>query len=167
MKINIPIARVDLNKHEINSVLEPLKNGWLVQGPKVKEFEKKWSDFTKSKFSIAVTSCTSALQLSLIALGFKPGDEAIVPAFTWISTANVVEQLGGKVIFCDITLESFNINPQQIEKKITSRTKFIIPVHLFGFPANMSEILKIAKKYDLKIVEDAACGFGTKIHENA
>ena len=110
MKINIPIAKVDLNKHEINSVLGPLKNGWLVQGPKVKEFEKKWSDFTKSKFSIAVTSCTSALQLSLIALGFKPGDEAIVPAFTWISTANVVEQLGGKVIFCDINLKSFNID---------------------------------------------------------
>ena len=165
MKTNIPIAKVDLNKHEINSVLGPLKNGWLVQGPKVKEFEKKWSDFTKSKFSIAVTSCTSALQLSLLALGFKPGDEAIVPAFTWISTANVVEQLGGKVIFCDINLESFNIDYQQIEKKITSKTKFIIPVHLFGFPADMSEILKIAKKYNLKIVEDAACGFGTKINE--
>ena len=129
MKINIPIAKVDLNKNEINSVLGPLKNGWLVQGPMVKEFEKKWSDFTKSKFSIAVTSCTSALQLSLLALGFKPGDEAIVPAFTWISTANVVEQLGGKVIFCDINLESFNIDYQQIEEKITSKTKFIIPVH--------------------------------------
>ena len=87
-------------------------------------------------------------------MGFKPGDEAIVPAFTWISTANVVEQLGGKVIFCDISLESFNIDYQQIEKKITSKTKFIIPVHLFGFPAEMSEILKIAKVQDTISIAD-------------
>ena len=161
IKKNIPIAKVDLNKNEINSVLEPLKNGWLVQGPKVKEFEEKWSKFTNSRFSIAVTSCTSALQLSLVALNFKPGDEVVVPAFTWISSANVVEQLGGKVIFCDIDLKSFNIDVDQIEKKITKKTRFIIPVHLFGLPADMTKILNIARKYDLKIVEDAACGFGT------
>ena len=101
---SVPIAKTDLTNEEINSVLEPLQSGWLVQGPKVAEFETKWSDFTHSENSIAVTSCTTALHLSLAALGFGPGDEAIVPAFTWISTANVVEHLGGKVVFCDIDL---------------------------------------------------------------
>ena len=94
----------------------------------------------RAKNSIAVTSCTSALQLSLAALGFSKGDEAIVPAFTWISTANVVEQLGGKVIFSDISLDDFNINPKNIQPLINKRTKAILPVHLFGFAANMEMI---------------------------
>ena len=158
---NIPIAKIKLNKNEISSVISTLESGWLVQGPKVKEFEKRWSNFTGSKFSIAVTSCTTAMQLSLIALNFRPGDEAIVPSFTWISTANVVEQLGGKVIFCDIDINTFNIDTKQIESKISSKTKFILPVHLFGYPADMKKILQISKKYNLKIVEDAACGFGS------
>jgi len=162
--MKVPIAKVNLTKNEINSVLEPLKNGWLVQGPKVKEFEDKWSNFTGTNHSIAVTSCTSAMQLSLLALGFSPGDEAIVPAFTWISTANVVEQLGGKAVFCDIKLDTFNIDVDQIEKKISKKTKAILPVHLFGMPADMKKIKTIAHKYNLKVIEDAACGFGAKIN---
>ena len=158
--MKIPISKTILDEREINSVLETIKSGWLVQGPKVKEFEDKWSDFIGVKHSIAVTSCTSAMSLSLIAAGFKPEDEAIVPAFTWISTANVVEQLGGKVIFCDINIDTFNIDIHQIEQKITNKTKFILPVHLFGMPAEMEKINFLAQKYDLKIIEDAACGFG-------
>ena len=160
-KYNIPIAKTNLRTCEINSVLEPLKSGWLVQGPKVKEFEDKWSEFTSSKHSIAVTSCTSALQISLAAIGFGIGDEAIVPAFTWVSTANVVEHLGGKVTFCDINLETFNLDVDELEKIVTPSTKAIIPVHLFGLAAEMSEIMALAKKYHLNVVEDAACGFGT------
>ena len=160
--MKIPIARTNLSEAEINSVLEPLQSGWLVQGPKVKEFEDKWSAFTGAQNSIAVTSCTSGLHLSLAASGFGPGDEAIVPAFTWISTANVVEHLGGKVVFCDINLETFNIDIAQIESKVTERTKAILPVHLFGFAADMDPILELAKKYNLFVVEDAACGFGAK-----
>jgi perosamine synthetase len=160
--MNVPIAKTNLTEKEINSVLEPLESGWLVQGPKVREFEEKWSEFTKAEHSIAVTSCTSALHLSLAALGFGPGDEAIVPAFTWISTANVVEHLGGKVVFCDINLETFNLDVNQIESKITERTKVILPVHLFGLSADMDPILDLARKYILFVVEDAACGFGAK-----
>lgn len=160
--MNIPIARTSLLDSEIESVLEPLRSGWLVQGPKVKEFEDKWSEFTKAKHSIAVTSCTSGLHLSLAACGFGPGDEAIVPAFTWISTANVVEHLGGKVVFCDIDLETFNLDIGQIESKITPHTKAILPVHLFGLAADMDPILELAQKHNLWIVEDAACGFGSK-----
>ncbi len=160
-KFNIPIARTSLSDEEINAVLEPLKNGWLVQGPLVEEFQNKWSKFTGSTNSVAVTSCTSALHLSLSSLGFKEGDEAIVPAFTWISTANVVEHLGGKVVFCDIELNSFNIDINKIEEKITPKTKAILPVHLFGLAADMDPILEIANKHNLWVIEDAACGFGS------
>ena len=160
--MKIPIARTNLTEAEINSVLEPLRSGWLVQGPKVEQFEKKWSDFTGAKYSIAVTSCTSALHLSLVALGIKAEDEVIVPAFTWISTANVVEHVGAKLVFCDIDINTFNIDVAQIESKITKYTKAIIPVHLFGLATDMTVINNIAKKYNLKVVEDAACGFGSR-----
>jgi len=163
--LKIPISRTDLSETEINSVLEPLGTGWLVQGPKVREFEEKWSAFTEARNSIAVTSCTSALHLSLAALGFGSGDEAIVPAFTWISTANVIEHLGGKVVFCDIDLKSFNLDLDQIESKISLNTKAILPVHLFGLPVNMEPVLALAKKHDLWVVEDAACGFGSRFKE--
>lgn len=160
--MNVPIARTSLLESEVQSVLEPLKNGWLVQGPKVKEFEDKWSNFTGAKHSIAVTSCTSGLHLSLAALGIQPGDEVIVPAFTWISTANVVEHLGAKVVFCDIDLNTFNIDVFQLEKKISPNTKAIIPVHLFGLSADIDPILNLAKQHKLWVVEDAACGFGAR-----
>ncbi len=153
-----------MTEAEIQSVLTPLRSGWLVQGPKVREFEEKWSTFTGAKHSIAVTSCTTALHLSLAALGLQPGDEVIVPAFTWISTANVVEHLGAKVVFCDIDLTTFNIDLEQLKQKVTPRTKAIIPVHLFGLAADMDPISKLAKQFDLWVVEDAACGFGSRYH---
>jgi len=162
--MNVPIARTNLLDSEIQSVIAPLESGWLVQGPKVQAFESKWSTFTGSENSLAVTSCTTALHLSLAALGFGPGDEAIVPAFTWISTANVVEHLGGKVVFCDIDPLTFNIDVSQIESKISPKTKAILPVHLFGLSADMSPINEIAKRYNLWVIEDAACGFGAKYH---
>lgn len=164
-KMNVPIARTSLTEAEIISVLGPLRSGWLVQGPKVREFEDKWSEFTGAKHSIAVTSCTTGLHLSLAALGFGPGDEAIVPAFTWIATANVVEHLGGTVVFCDIDLNTFNLDVAQLRSKITPRTKAILPVHLFGLAADMEPIIRIAEEYGLRVVEDAACGFGSRYQE--
>lgn len=160
----VPIARTSLLEEEVQSVLEPLRSGWLVQGPKVREFEERWSAFTNAQHSIAVTSCTTALHLSLAALGFGPGDEAIVPAFTWIATANVIEHLGGKVVFCDIDLDTFNMNVDDAASKVTSRTKAILPVHLFGLPADMDAITNIATRHGLWVVEDAACGFGSLYH---
>jgi perosamine synthetase len=158
--MTVPIARASLTPQEIESVLEPLRSGWLVQGPKVREFEQAWSAFTGAEHSIAVTSCTTGLHLSLAALGFGPGDEAIVPAFTWIATANVVEHLGGRVVFADIDLATFNIDPSGIEALVTPRTKAILPVHLFGLAADMEAINAIARRHGLWVVEDAACGFG-------
>ena len=160
--LKIPISRTTLTQKEFDVILEPLKSGWVVQGSHVGDFESKFSEFTGAKHSIAVTSCTTALHLSLAALGFKAGDEAILPAFTWISTANIVEHLGGKVVFCDIDLKTFNLDVNQLESKITKKTKAILPVHLFGLSADLDSIMTIAKKYNLWTVEDAACGFGSK-----
>ena len=161
-KMNIPIARTSLTEDEIQSVLEPLRNGWLVQGPKVKEFETRWSAFIGAQHSLAVTSCTTGMELALAALGLKPGDEVILPAFTWIATANVIEHFGAKPVFCDIDLATFNIDVQLIENLITDKTVGIMPVHLFGLSADMAPILALSKKYELWVVEDAACGFGAK-----
>lgn len=160
--MNVPIARTSLLESEIQSVMEPLRSGWLVQGPKVREFEDKWSAFTGAKHSIAVTSCTTGLHLSLAAMGIQPGNEVIVPAFTWIATANVVEHLGAKVVFCDIDLETFNLDVQQLASLVTAKTKAILPVHLFGMAADMGPINAFAKQHQLWVVEDAACGFGSR-----
>ncbi len=160
MKNKIPISKVKFSKNEINDLLKVIKSGWIVQGPKVKLFETMWSKYIGAKFSIAVNSCTSALLISILASGIRRNDEVIVPSFTWASTANIVEQAGGKVVFCDISLKDFNIDTIQLKKKINKKTRFIIPVHLFGAPCNMDEIKKIIKGKKIKIIEDAACGHG-------
>jgi dTDP-4-amino-4,6-dideoxygalactose transaminase len=160
----IPITKPFFGAEEEAAIRAPLHSGWVVQGPYVREFEEKFSAFTEARFSIATSSCTTALHIAVAALELKPGDEVIVPAFTWISTANVVEYMGAKPIFCDIDLPTFNIDPEQIEGLITPKTVGIIPVHLFGLCAEMQPIQKIAQKHNLWIVEDAACGFGARYH---
>src|SRR2546423_9363465 len=111
---------------EMSAVQQPLESGWVVQGPFVKHFEDKFSAFTGARSSVATSNCTAALHISVAALGLKPGDEVIVPAFTWIATANVVEYMGAKPIFCDVDLRTFNIDPSRIEELITPRTVGII-----------------------------------------
>lgn len=158
--MQVPIARTALTEAEIESVLGPLRSGWLVQGPKVREFEGKWSAFTGAGHSLAITSCTTGLHLAAVALGLETGDEVIVPAFTWIATANVVEHQRAKVVFCDIDPVTFNIDPAAFEAAIGPRTRGVIPVHLFGLAANMDAVNEIARKHGLWVIEDAACGFG-------
>lgn len=159
--MKISIAKPYFTKDEIKEVEKVLKSGWVVQGPKVKEFEEMFAKFVGVKYAIAVSSCTAALHLSLVALEINQEDEVIVPAFTFIATANVVESQRAKPVFVDIDPKTFNIDVSKIEKAITKKTKAIIPVHLFGLSANMSEIKKIAKKYNLYVIEDAACGMGS------
>jgi perosamine synthetase len=156
----IPITRPLFDQEEEKSILESLRSGWVVQGPKVAEFERLFAEYTGAKHAIATTSCTTALHLALIAAGVNAGDEVIVPAFTWIATANVVEYVGAKPIFCDIDLATYNIDVEQIETKITEKTKAIIPVHLFGLCADMDPIMELARRHDLQVVEDAACALG-------
>ena len=160
----IPITKPFFGAEEEAAIRAPLHSGWVVQGPYVKEFEEKFSAFTEARFSIATSSCTTALHIAVAALELKPGDEVIVPAFTWISTANVVEYMGAKPVFCDIDLPTFNIDVRQIEELITPQTVGIIPVHLFGLCAEMQPIQEIAQKHNLWVVEDAACGFGALYH---
>lgn len=160
-KFKIPIAKTEFIEKDFEAILEPLKSGWVVQGPKVKKFEQKFKKFTGAKHAVATSSCTTALNLSLAALEIGPGDEVIVPAFTWIATANIVEQQKARVIFCDIDLNTFNIDVSQIEKKISNNTKAIIPVHLFGLAVQIDRIQEIADRYNIYIIEDAACGFGS------
>jgi len=160
----IPITKPYFGAEELRAIQMPLESGWVVQGMFVKEFEKKFSNFTGARFSIASTSCTTALHMAVAALGLKPGGEVIVPAFTWVSTANVIEYMGAKPVFCDIDLSTFNMDVRQIEGLITSRTIGILPVHLFGLCADMGPILEIAKKHHLWVVEDAACALGAWYH---
>lgn len=162
--MTIPITKPFFGPEEMQAIQKPLESGWVVQGPFVAEFEERFGAFTKSPFSVATSSCTSALHIAVAALGLKPADEVIVPAFTWVSTANVVEYMGAKPVFCDIDLRTFNIDVEQIERLITPRTVGIIPVHLFGLCADMNPIMEIARKHGLWVVEDAACSFGGWYH---
>jgi dTDP-4-amino-4,6-dideoxygalactose transaminase len=161
----IPLAKPDIGDEELELVLETIKSGWLTTGPKVEEFELKLSSYLKyddELYSVGLNSCTSALFLALIALEIKPDDEVIVPTWTFAATAQVVDWIGAKVVLCDIEEESLNIDVSKAEKLITSKTKAIIPVHIAGYPCNMQSISKLATKYNLKVIEDAAHAIGTK-----
>lgn len=157
---SIPITRPVFGPEEMAAVQQPLESGWVVQGPFVREFEDRFCAFTGAQHAAATSSCTTALHIVLAALGVRPGDEVIVPAFTWVSTANVVEYLGARPVFCDIDLNTFNIDVAQIESLITERTVGIIPVHLFGLPVDMDAVMAVSRRHGLWVVEDAACGFG-------
>jgi perosamine synthetase len=158
--VTIPITKPFFGPEELRAVQRPLESGWVVQGPFVKEFEDKFSTFTGARFSVATSSCTTALHIAVTALGLQPGDEVIVPAFTWVSTANVVEFMGARPVFCDVDLRTFSIDIGQIETLITPRTVGIIPVHLFGLCADVQAVLEIARQHGLWVVEDAACALG-------
>ena len=155
----IPISLPVTGNDEWLALKEPLETGWLTAGPKVRAFEKAFAERHSVKHAIAVTSATTALHLALVALDIKKGDEVIVPAFTWVSTANVVLYQGAKVVFCDIDPETFNIDPKELKVKISSKTKAIMVVHLFGLCAPMDEIKTIAG--NIPLIEDGACAAGS------
>jgi dTDP-4-amino-4,6-dideoxygalactose transaminase len=157
-KRNIPISLPVTGDEEWEATREPIMNGWLTSGPKVREFEQLFAERHQVKHALAVTSATTALHLALVALDVKAGDEVIVPAFTWVSTANVVLYCGATVVFSDIDPVTFNIDVNDLKKRITPKTKAIIPVHLFGLCANMDEIKAIAG--NIPLVEDGACAAG-------
>ena len=160
----IPLARPDIGDEEVNLVAETIRSGWLTTGPKVEEFESLLSNYLKYDdeiYSVGLNSCTSALFLALIALGIKENDEVIVPTWTFAATAQVVDWIGAKVVLCDIEEESLNIDIKKAEQLITDKTKAIIPVHIAGYPCDMESISDLAKKFNLKIIEDAAHAIGT------
>lgn len=161
MSMNIPISRPYFGDEERAAIVEPLETGWVVQGPKVAEFERLFGVYTGALNSVATSSCTTALHLSLIALDIHQGDEVILPSFTWVATANVVEMVGARPVFVDIDLDTFNVDPDCVEAAITPRTRAIIPVSLFGVSAPIDPIMQIAAGKGLKVIEDAACAMGS------
>ena len=144
-------------KSEIDTVIaKVIKESAFIRGPYVEKFEQSFSTMMKSKYCVSCANGTDALYISMVSLGLKPGDEVIVPAHSWISTAETVTQAGGRVVFCDTNPDMFTIDTKRIEEKITSRTVGIIPVHLYGHPAKMDDIMKVAKKHNLWVLEDCA-----------
>ncbi|MBC7873282.1 MAG: DegT/DnrJ/EryC1/StrS family aminotransferase, partial [Ferruginibacter sp.] len=158
-KRNIPISIPSMGVEEWEALRAPIESGWITQGPKVKEFEKMFAARHQVKHALAVSNCTTALHLALIACGVGEGDEVIVPAFTWVSTANAVIYCHATPVFVDIDPVTFNIDLTKIAEKITPRTKAIIPVHLFGLCADIDYIKENFPQ--LKIVEDGACAAGS------
>jgi perosamine synthetase len=158
----IPLASPDIRPDDIAEVVEVLASGKLVQGEKVDLFEKNLERYLGVKHCIAVSSGTATLHLILVALGIGRGDEVVVPAFSYIATANVVELVGATPVFVDIEIDTFNINPALIEEKLTPRTKAVMIVHEFGLSADSSAIKSLCDQRGLCLIEDAACALGAK-----
>jgi dTDP-4-amino-4,6-dideoxygalactose transaminase len=152
----IPFHRPAIGEDEIRSVVETLESGWLTTGRKVKSFEEDFAKYVGCKHAVAVNSGTAALHLALDAIGIREGDEVIVPAMTFAATAEVVLYFKAQPILVDCQRDTLNLDPTQIEAAITSKTKAIIPVHFGGQPCEMNQILDIAKKHNLRVIEDAA-----------
>jgi perosamine synthetase len=159
--MSIPITKPFFGAEEMRAVQLPLESGWVVQGPFVRKFEEQFSAFTGAPWSAASSSCTTALHLAVAALGLSAGDEVVVPAFTWVATANVVEYMGARPVFADIALDTFNIDPAAAAAAVTSRTVGQLPVHLFGLCADMPALTALGRRHSLWMVEDAACAFGS------
>ena len=160
----LPFHRPDIGDAEIRAVVETLKSGWLTTGRKVKTFEDDFARYVGAKHAVAVNSGTAALHLALDAVGLKPGDEVIVPTMTFAATAEVVLYFKAKPVLVDCQSDTFNLDPAKLEAAITSKTKAIIPVHIAGRPCEMDEILGIAKKHNLKVIEDAAHALPASYH---
>jgi perosamine synthetase len=154
------LSKPSISSQEIQAVTKVLKSGFLVQGSHVAQFEQAICRYLDVDYAVAVNSGTSALHLALLVLEIGPGDEVIIPDYTFPATANVIALTGARPVVVDIEPKTLNIDPAQIESRITKKTKAIMPVHIFGQSAEMDPILAMARKYKLKVIEDAACALG-------
>ena len=159
-KMSVPITKPALTEEEARAPYESIKSGWVTQGPKVAEFEKAVATYVGAKHGVATTSCTTGLHLALATIGVGPGDEVIVPSFTFIASANAILYTGATVVFCEIDPNTFNADPADIEKRITKKTKAIMPVDQIGLGCDIDAINDIAKRHDIDVVEDAAPTIG-------
>lgn len=162
----IPYGRQSIDKNDIRAVLDVLKSDWLTQGPKVKEFEAALCKYTGVRYAVAVSNGTAALHMAYLAAGLKKGDEAVTTPNTFAATSNMVLAVGAKPVFCDIRLDSYNIDEQKISKAVTKNTKIIVPVHFAGQACDMEAIYKLAKKKKLAVIEDACHALGAKYKNN-
>jgi len=160
--MNIPLSKVYMNDDIKKAVLEVLDSGWYILREKVREFEGKFAEFCGVKNAVCVSSGTAAIFLSLLALDIKPRDEVIIPSFSFIASASPVIHIGAKPVFVDIEARTYTVDPEKIREAVTERTKAIIPVHLYGHPANMDAISEIAEENDLYVLEDACQAHGAE-----
>jgi len=160
LTMEVPFARPYLADGEATAVEEVIASGWLSQGPRVLEFETAFAHRVGAVDAVATTNCTTALHLTLYAMGVGPGDEVIIPSLSFIATANAVWHCGATPVFADIDPLTYNLDPDAAERAITPRTRAIMPVHQVGLPADMDRFFELGRSYGLKIVEDAACAIG-------
>lgn len=158
----IPVARPSIGVEEEKAVLEVLRSGWVSQGVRVAEFEKRFAEYVGAAHAVAVSSCTTALHLALVSAGVRPGDEVLCPSLSFIATANSIRYAGASPVFVDIDPTTYNMDPACIESAITPRTRAILVVHQVGLPSALSEICEIATRHRLTVVEDAACAIGSE-----
>jgi len=161
--VNIPITKPLLDAREQELVAEVIASGWVTQGPRVGEFEKAFAAYVGAPHAVAVTSCTTALHLALLALDVGPGDEVIVPSMTFIATANTIAHAGATPVFVEVDARTYNLDPVAAEGAITSRTKAIMPVHQVGMPADIVAFLDIGQRHGVRVLEDAACAIGSEV----
>jgi dTDP-4-amino-4,6-dideoxygalactose transaminase len=165
MKWQYPLSDIDLGREEEREVLKVLRSKWLSTGPVTERFEKSYSHYLGGGFAVAVSNGTAALHLALACMDLRQGDEVILPSLTFVATANAVLYVGGRPIFADIvSTDDLNISPEEIEKKVSKRTKAIVVVHYGGYPCDMESILAIAKQHRLHVIEDAAHAPGSEYH---
>ncbi len=164
MTLKIPIAKPIITDEEIQAVINVLKSGILTRGPETRRFEQEYAEYIGTKYAVTVMNGTIALEASLKAMGIGPGDEVIVPDFSFIATANAVLNVGAKPVFADITEDTMTLDPDSFNEKITGKTKAVIPVHLFGHPADMNAINEIAIDHNIMVLEDAAQSHGAMIN---
>lgn len=159
MAYRIPLFNLNFDGKEAQAAYDTIQSGWISTGPKCEELEKMFVDMFHVNYAVSTSNCTDALHLCCLVSGVKPGDEVICPSLTFAASANCIRYAGATPVFCDIVgPEHINIDPKEIEKKITDKTKAILVVHMAGFPCKMDEIMAIAKKHNLKVIEDACHG---------
>lgn len=159
MSYQIPLFNLNFDDREAKAAYDTIRSGWISTGPKCAELEEMFARMLGAKYAVSVTNCTDALHICCMLCGFGPGDEVICPSLTFAASANCIRYVGATPVFADIVgPEHINIDPADIEQKITSKTKGIVVVHMAGYPAKMDEIMEIAKKHNLKVVEDACHG---------
>lgn len=162
--LQIPFHRADLGEEEVQAVADVIRSGWLTMGAKTFEFEKQFAHYVGASHAIAVSSCTAALHLALEAVGVKRGDEVLVPTTTFTATAEVVTYFGARPVFVDVDPNMMNLDPADAERRITPRTKAIIPVHLAGTPCDMREIVDLSRRHGIRVIEDAAHALPSSYH---